>query len=179
MPAGWLNHAWAPFIGWNLVGFGAAFFLNSFVEWAVHRFIMHKPSKLIPYGYLHTTSHHRIFGADETYHVVNPQMMEHGTAFTWKEFVLFPLLCLALYAPVEFLTGKPTTVGALAAVFCGLISFNFLHYRFHVPSDSWFQRTWLFQYLKEHHRRHHEDMKKNFNVSFFPLADWLLGTLKR
>jgi hypothetical protein len=174
-----LAQDWQTYLTWNAGAFFVAFFLNSFVEWGVHRFIMHKPSKLIPYGYLHTTSHHKVFGSDETYHVQNPEMMEHGTHFTWKEFTLFPLLCLALYGPVELLTGKPTTIGAIAAVFFGLISFNFLHYRFHVPSNSWFQRSLVFQYLKDHHRMHHEDMSKNFNVSFFPIADWLLGTLKR
>jgi hypothetical protein len=174
-----MTEPWVVFLAWNAGAFFAAFVLNSFVEWAVHKFIMHKLNWLIPYGYLHTTSHHKVFGSDETYHAQSQEMLEHGTAFTWREFVLFPILCLALYAPFEVLTGKPTTAGAIAAVFFGLVSFNFLHYRFHVPSDTWFQRTWIFRFLKEHHRRHHEDMTKNFNVSFFPMADWLMGTLKR
>jgi hypothetical protein len=170
---------WSWWILWNVAGFASAFVLNSFVEWGVHKFVMHKSIPILRYGYLHTTSHHRVFGADETYHVQNPEMMEHGTHFTWREFVLFPLLCLVLYFPIELLTGKPTTVGAIAAVFFGLSSFNVLHFRFHVPSDTWFQRTWVFRFLKEHHRLHHKDMTKNFNVSFLPLADFCLGTLRR
>lgn len=165
------------FLLWNLAGFGGALVANSFVEWFVHRFIMHKPSKLIPYGYAHTTSHHRVFGPGPSYHVLFPEMRDHGIGFTWREYVLFPIFCTALYLPVQLLTGKPVYLGALAAVFAGLIAFDVLHRRFHDPRNTWFQRSRVFRFLKEHHRLHHADMTRNFNVTM-PLADLCLGTLR-
>lgn len=161
---------------WNLIAFFVAIPVNSFIEWGTHRFVMHRPFWLLPYGYLHTTSHHTRFGSDETYHARTEEDRFH-VLFTWKEYTLLPVFCLMAYSPVEFLLGRPILIGVLAATFFGLQMFNSLHWRFHVPGDTWFQRTSFFRFLKEHHRLHHEDMGKNFNVYFFPLADWLLGTL--
>jgi hypothetical protein len=161
---------------WNLAAFAAAIPLNSFIEWATHRFVMHRPFKLIPYGYLHTTSHHARFGADASYYASTAEDRDH-ILFTWKEYTLLPLFCLLAYSPIELLLGKPILIGVLAATFFGLQMFNSLHWRFHVPAETWFQRTRFFRFLKEHHRLHHEDMTKNFNVYFLPLADWICGTL--
>ncbi len=164
------------YILWNLAAFFAAFVSGSFVEWAVHRFVMHKPFPLVPYGYLHTTSHHARFLADETYHA-RTEEDKHHILFTWKEYVLFPLLCLAIYCPLELLVARPILIGCMASTFAGLQLFNSLHWRFHAPSDTWFQGTGFFRFLKEHHRIHHADMTKNFNVHFLPLADWVMRTL--
>lgn len=168
--------AWTAYLGWNVAAFVASFFLNSFIEWAVHRYVMHRP--YWSFGYLHTTSHHAKFGADSTYETQDPVLKGH-VLFTWKEYTLFPLLCLAVYAPIELLLGKPVLAGILLSTFAGLQLFNSLHWRFHVPSDSRLQRSWFFRMLKEHHRRHHADMTKNFNVYFFPIADFCLGTRAR
>lgn len=161
---------------WNLAGLGGALVVNSFVEWTVHRYIMHRP--FFYYGYLHTTSHHATFGHDETYHALNEEMLEHGTSFTWREYLMFPIFTTALYLPVQLLTGKPVYAGALLAVLLGLLAFDLLHSRFHVPQDSWFQRTRVFRFLKEHHRLHHENHESNLNVTL-PLADLCFRTLRR
>jgi Fatty acid hydroxylase len=167
---------WLWYLLWNLAGFGGALILNSFVEWAVHRFVMHKLNPIIPYGYKHVTSHHATFLADETYVAIREDMLEHGVAFTWREYVLFPILCTFLYAPIEILIGRPIMIGALAAVFAGLQAFNMLHYRFHVPQGSWIEKTIVFKFLNRHHLLHHENQARNFNV-VVPLADFCLGTL--
>lgn len=164
------------YVLWNVGAFFAAFLANSFIEWATHRYVMHGRFPFISYGYLHTTSHHAKFGADESFHAQEEWLKDH-ILFTWREYVLLPLTCLVLYAPIEFLIGRPILIGVLAAALVGLQMFNSLHWCFHVPSDTWFQRTRFFRYLKEHHRRHHEDMTKNFNVYFLPIADWCFNTL--
>jgi len=158
-----------------LIGFAGAFVVGSFIEWAVHHFLMHRP--FWSFGYRHTTSHHARFLADETYHARTEEDRRH-ILFTWKEYLLFPALCLALYAPVGWWLGWPLVAGGLAATFAGLQMFNSLHWRYHVPRDTWFQRTRFFQFLKRHHRIHHADMGCNFNVHFLPLADACLGTLR-
>jgi hypothetical protein len=162
---------------WNLAAFAVAIPLNSFVEYGAHRFVMHRRFWLLPYGYLHTTSHHARFGSDDSYYAKTDEDRDH-IRFTWKEYVLFPLFCLIAYAPVELLVGRPILIGILAATFVGLQGFNSLHWRFHVLGDTWFQRTRFFRFLKEHHRLHHLDMTRNFNVYFFPLADWCFKTLQ-
>jgi len=54
-----------------------------------------------------------------------------------------------------------------------------IHRHFHAPDGSWIERTWYYSFLKRHHREHHRNTRKNYNVAFFPIADFLLGTLKR
>lgn len=170
------SHPFSWYLLWNLAGFAGSFVLNSFVEWGAHRFVMHKP--FWKFAYLHQTSHHAIFGSDETYHVQKEEDKSH-ILFTWKEYLIFPAFCLAAYAPLEWLIGRPILGGVLLSVFMGLQMFNSLHLRFHSPADTWFQGTKFFKFLKEHHRIHHEDMSKNFNVNFLPLADWVMGTLRK
>jgi len=162
---------------WNLAAFTASFFLNSFVEWAVHRYVMHRPFRLIPYGYAHTTSHHAKFGTDSyTLNGAGDDRRYH-ILFTWREYVIIPLACLVIYAPVELLSGKPILTGIVLSAFAGLQMFNSLHWRFHAPSDTWFQRTRFFRFPAQHHRLHHGDMNTNFNVYFLPIADFCFGTL--
>jgi fatty acid hydroxylase family protein len=171
------THPWSWYLLWNLAGFAGSIVLNSFVEWGAHKFVMHRLNPIIPYGYLHTTSHHAKFGHDSTYETDDPVLKGH-ILFTWKEYLIFPIFCLALYAPVEFLIGRPILGGVLLAVFMGLEAFNRLHWFFHSPGGTWFERTWVFQFLKNHHRIHHEKMDTNLNV-VFPLADWVMGTLRK
>lgn len=159
---------------WNLGAFLVSFIMNSFVEYSVHRWIMHRRFPLIPYGYEHTTSHHAKFGADESYHAREEWLKDH-ILFTWKEYILLPLTCLALYAPVEIVIGRPILIGVFIAALAGVQLFNSLHWLFHVPSDTWFQRSWVFRRLKEFHRQHHADMTVHFNV-VLPLADYVFGT---
>lgn len=167
------------YLYWLLGSFAIGFFANSFIEWIVHRFIMHKP--WIHYGYLHVTSHHTFFGWDASYESDpwDAEMIEHGVAFTWREYVLFGGFCLLAYGALEWVTGAPVAAGAMLSVVANLLMFDLLHHAYHVPKDWWFQRTYFFRFLKEHHRIHHEDMTKNFNVSFLPVADFCLGTLRR
>jgi hypothetical protein len=168
--------SWQAHLMWGAIAFLGCLFTNSFIEWIVHKFVMHKP--FIRYGFLHQTSHHGMFGSDHTYHAQNEDD-KHHVLFTWREYALFMFLTPILYIPMEMLVKRPIFVGCMLAVFFGLQMFNSLHWRFHVPQETWFQRSRFFLFLKEHHRLHHADMTKNFNVYFFPFADWMLGTLKR
>lgn len=166
--------------GWNAIGYAIGFIGGGFIEWFVHRFLMHRRVGVIEYAYTtHTLDHHVKFGFDETYVAITPEMEADHGAFCWKEYTLLPLLAFMLYAPIHVLTGKPILAGAMLASMTGLLLYDYLHYNFHVLKDSWVQRNRYFLFLKEHHRGHHEDMKTNFNVYFLPIADLLLGTYKR
>ncbi len=167
---------WTHYLLWSGLAFGVAVVLNSFIEWFAHRFVLHG-TRFGRFAYeLHHVSHHGMFGADETYPAQNDFMRSHVT-FVLRDYLLFLLVTTPIWTAAELLTQRPLLVGGVLATLTGLQMFNSLHWRFHVPSDTWFQRTWFFRLLKEQHRRHHADTASNFNVYFFPLADWVLGTL--
>ena len=167
---------WTHYLLWTGLAFGVAAVLNSFIEWFAHRFILHG-TRFGRFAYdLHHVGHHGMFGADETYHAQNDEMRSHVT-FVLRDYLLFLLVTTPIWTAAELLTRRPLLLGGVLATLTGLQMFNSLHWRFHVPTDTWFQRTWFFRVLKEQHRRHHADTGANFNVYFFPLADWVLGTL--
>lgn len=158
-----------------LASFAVAICGNSFIEWGVHRFLMHRRMPLVGYAYRnHTLEHHAVIRADDSYHV--PPGENHG-AFTWVEYVLLPILAAAIYAPIHLATGLPILAPALFAALLNILAFDYLHWNYHVERDCWFQRTRLFRLLHDHHRRHHERHGTNLNVTL-PLADWCLGTFR-
>jgi len=178
MPTFRFDHPWTWFLLWNAVAFAGAFVVNSFVEWTAHRFFMHS-NKIVRFGYdLHHVGHHGMFGADETYHAQNDEMRAH-VAFVPRDYFMFLFITVPIWSLAEVLSRRPMIIGGVLATLTALQMFNSFHWRFHVPSDTWFQRTRFFRYIKNNHRLHHADTHSNYNVHFFPLADWVLGTLKR
>lgn len=178
MPTFTFAGPWTAYVLWNVLAFFAAALVNSFVEWFAHRFVLHG-TRFGRFAYeLHHVGHHGMFGAGETYHAQNEEMKSHVT-FVLRDYVLFLLVTTPIWVVAELLAGRPLLIGGVLATLVGLQMFNSFHWRFHVPSDTWFQRSWFFRTLKEQHRRHHADTTSNFNVYFFPIADWVLGTLRK
>jgi len=170
------------YLFWNLAGFGGAFVFNSFVEWGAHRFILHS-NAIVKFAYkLHDVQHHNYFKGDDTYAWRGSEedrwKLDH-VAFVPRDYLMFMLLTAPVWLAAEWLLGVPVALGGALATLSQLQLFNSLHWRFHVPKDTWFQRTWFFRFLCEHHRLHHVNPRCNLNVSFLPLADLCLGTLRR
>lgn len=178
MPSFRVPESWTLYLLWNAGCFAVAIILNSFIEWAAHRFILHSP-KILKFPYdLHHVGHHGMFGSDHTYHAQNDEMRGHIT-FVLRDYLMFLAVTTPIWVVSELVLQRPLIAGGVLATLTGLQLFNSFHLRFHLPSDTWFQRTRFFRFLKEHHRVHHSDTTKNFNVYFFPIADKVMGTLKR
>jgi hypothetical protein len=167
---------------WQGAGFLGAFFVGSFIEWFSHKFILHS-NKIVGFAYqLHDVQHHNYFNGTDTYSLDRSDQaslwkLDH-VRFVLRDYVLFLLVTAPLWIAAELLIGRPLFIGGVLAVLFSLQLFNSMHWRYHVPSDTWFQRTWFFRYLKEHHRLHHETKNMNLNVAFFPIADFFLRTLR-
>lgn len=162
---------------WTLISFFSAFVINSFFEFIVHRFFLHKrawPS--YPYE-KHAKSHHVIFGGDDSYHAHDDFARSHIT-FTAFDYLVAILGTLPFWILAEFAVGRPIIGGCFLATLAYLQVFNSLHLRWHLPSDTWFQRTRLFLWMKGRHKIHHGDHAKNLNL-VVPIADLLFGTFAR
>jgi sterol desaturase/sphingolipid hydroxylase (fatty acid hydroxylase superfamily) len=161
-----------------LVAFFGTILWGSFGEWLIHRFVMHTRQPLLPYPYeLHAVGHHGMFGADASYHAQDEEMKKHVT-FDPKDYFFILSAHVPGLLAFEWLTGIALSAPVAAVAILGCTgAFDILHWKYHVPSDTWFQRTRLFRFLKEHHRLHHLRQDRNYNVFSLPLADWCLGTL--
>lgn len=160
----------------QLAVFAAVAVYCSFFEWVLHRFAMHNRFPLIPYPYKkHQLEHHTIFKADESYQARPDEPAAKHVTFVPEDYLYLIALHGALFWGFERLTGIVVMIGGLAAVLAYLQAFNSFHWRWHIPSDTWLQRTRLFLWAKERHRIHHGRNSKNFNL-IIPIADLVFGT---
>ncbi len=153
-----------------------AFF--SIVEWVLHRFMMHRPFLGLKYAFkAHALTHHRIFKADETYHLKNDSDKKKIPMAWWNGPTLvlgfsLPTLLLPWYWSNLWLFPITLVVGAAY-----YLAYERLHWCMHLPKSRRVELSWIFKKLNGHHLLHHRYMNRNFNV-VLPLADLLLFTLR-
>jgi Fatty acid hydroxylase superfamily len=146
-------------------------------EWVLHRFIMHKPLGKFRYPYeAHALKHHRIFRADETYHLINEEDKWTIPMRWWNGPVLI-LVGTVMTIPFSLIFGKWSISVIASIVFTSYYcAYEYLHWCMHLPRGRIVERNGIFFRINGHHLLHHRYMNKNFNV-VLPLADFLYGTL--
>jgi hypothetical protein len=155
--------------------------LSDLIEYALHRWPMHKRRRLTRAFFRnHTISHHRYF-TYETMGMSRPE--EVFFVLSSAPVIILSVLVLVLTTGALALLAGPQ-VGMFAGGVLGIFATwkQLLHVAFHFP-DEWmrypFLRSRVFQAMKEHHTIHHDPrmMRKwNFNIGT-PLFDALFGTL--
>lgn len=165
------------FLLWTFAGFLGGLVFGSFVEWSLHRFVMHKPIPGFEYPFrTHALIHHQKFKADHTYHVMHEEDKEIIPMAWWNGPAIVSA-CMLPAIVVAWLTSHwSITVGALIAFGAYYGAYEYMHWCMHLPKKRSIERTGIFFRLNGHHLLHHRYMHKNFNV-VLPLADLCLGTL--
>ena len=167
----------AVFLFWTTMGFVLGTVFASFFEWALHRFLMHKPIGPFRYPFeRHALIHHHIFKADDTYHLRN-EADKHTIPMAWWNGPVLVSICQLPFIIAAVVSQKWGLVCG-AAISCTLYyaAYEYMHWCMHLPKKRHVERSKIFFRLNGHHLLHHRYMHKNYNV-VFPLADLLLGTL--
>jgi hypothetical protein len=155
------------------------FLAGNFVEWGMHRFVMHRRVDIFALRAIyerHTREHHQYFSDLEP------------TIDTTREFriVFFPwrvLITLGVGGGVlGFVASRIIDLNAGYIVFLTMVAqyllYETFHYCCHVR-ENWFVRNMPFiNTIRRHHTAHHNMgimMKYNMNLTF-PIADWILGS---
>lgn len=155
------------------------FLAGNFVEWFMHRYVMHKRIDVFALRAIyerHTRQHHQYFTDVEP------------TIDTTREFriVFFPWRVLATLGvggvTLGYLASLVFNANAGYVVFVTMVAqylvYETFHYCCHVH-DNWFVRNVPFiNTIRRHHTAHHNMgimMKYNMNLTF-PIADWFMGT---
>jgi hypothetical protein len=157
------------------------FLYVNFAEYLGHRGIMHRRRPGFGLVYERHACQHHIFFTHE-------HMEFDGT----RDFkvVLFPPVLVTFFllvfgSPVVLLLGWLTTsnvaylFGATAVAY--FLNYELLHFAYHLPPGHPVARLPGMRTLRRLHTAHHDQAlmnKHNFNITY-PVADWLLGTLKR
>jgi len=162
---------------YQFIAFFVYILYMSFFEWLFHRYLFHTP-KISSYTFkAHTLTHHQIYKSDETYHTHE----DHPDKVPMDWWALPMLLAghLPFFLLVQWATGIPSLWGGLAAVAVYYGIYESIHWAMHVPrASNYLNRFRVYRFLDAHHRVHHKYMLSNLNV-VMPLADIVLGTLRR
>src|ERR1041384_7455377 len=167
----------STFFFWTAVGILIATAYASVFEWILHRFIMHKPVWKFRYPYeRHHLTHHRIFRADHTYHLIDPKDA-HTIPMAWWNGPVLIAVGIQPFIAASWITGHWGFLCGAGIVCAGYYgAYEYLHWCMHLPRKRSVERSGIFFRLNGHHLLHHRYMGKNFNV-VMPLADLCLGTL--
>ena len=167
----------SAFLIWMALGIAAGIIWASFFEWTFHRFFMHRPVRGFSYPFqMHALTHHRVFKADETYHLQNPADA-HLVPMAWWNGPALIGLCAIPFALVSWLTGRwGLLCGSVASFMAYYAAYEYSHWCMHIPKSRRVERAGIFFRMNGHHLLHHRYMNKNFNV-VLPLADFCLRTM--
>lgn len=158
----------------------------SFVEWWIHRALMHRRSlpvwlyRALPYFDAthrnHAVLHHQVY-----YKRYDHEPDDHGRELNLRFRVSDNLAANLFLAPVHAIYLSTNALGSivLALMITGyMFTWNALHTEMHIPSNRWYFRHRVFRFLNRHHYLHHAHPGRNFNV-VLPLADYVMGTAVR
>lgn len=172
--------------------------IGSIVEWVVHRWIMHRPSRLpvlrLAYEHHHRAHHWVNFPPDQYIQTGPVQYVPLWTgrldrvATTWVAWGVTVAAHLAFYAvfavalvvlPAWLWSGNSAFAWSVTAT-AVVVLFLFVHAHdaMHYPGLSPLERFAFFKWLDHHHYIHHIDTRANTNF-LLPLGDLLFGTLRR
>lgn len=165
------------FFIWLFATLVAGILYASFFEWALHKYVMHRPVGKFRYAFqAHAVVHHQTFKADETYHLIH-EKDRHTIPMAWWNGPVLVVSCSAPFWMTGLIFGNWGMVaGALLAGVAYYSTYEYLHWCMHLPKERQIERPWFFRRLNGHHLLHHRYMHKNFNV-VLPFADFCLGTL--
>jgi hypothetical protein len=164
---------------WEWMAIPVTFLFTNVFEWAVHRYIMHRPVNIKGLRAIyerHTLNHHQFFTDEEM------RFRDHKdwrvTVFPPYALVVFILMSM----PMGIILGNLLTPNVGWLFMCtttGMyLIYEFMHFCCHVD-ENWFVRACPFvNTLRRHHTAHHNArlmMETNMNLTF-PIADWLFGT---
>ena len=155
----------------------------NFIEWAFHRYPMHRPLTPRLLYRNHAQLHHIAFPDGE--------MEVHGTRelglvmMPWYTMIGLFVLASPVMLLAAWLRGPGLAGVWLLAAVAYFLFYETMHALYHLPSDTLDRlgvgRLAVFRRLQAHHAHHHLLRRMshvNFNVTV-PLMDWLLGTREK
>jgi hypothetical protein len=164
-------------IFWVATGFLIATIYASFFEWILHKYFMHRPLGKLTYPFeRHALTHHRIFKADPSYHLMREADKHTIPMAWWNGPVLIAIGIIPFLLAARFAGQWGLLAGAVLACIGYYAAYEYAHWCMHLPRRRYVERSGIFFRLNGHHLLHHRYMHKNFNV-VLPLADLCLGTL--
>jgi hypothetical protein len=164
---------------WEWLVAPAVFVAGNFVEWGMHRYVMHRRVDVFAIRAIyerHTRQHHQYFTDNEP------------TISSIREFriVFFPWRVLTVFAVAGVVFGGLAALAINAnagyILFITMVGqylvYETFHFCCHVPENGFVRHMPFINTIRRHHTAHHNQgimMKYNMNLTF-PIADWFMNT---
>ena len=174
----------------------------AFVEYVVHRYILHAPLiRWLSYFYKQHTLHHALTrvrmkrilrpggpknGVVENVYPILEDPQHEASFFPWYTFLILAPLLAIFFAPVQWLfPNAPVFLAGFSALLWSLFLYEVIHMLEHKPLEWWLplfehpQHGEFWKKVYAFHLRHHADVLCNESVSGFfglPIPDWIFGT---
>jgi hemolysin III len=198
-PGVWDGQFLAPAWRWG-AAFLAVTFVNCFIEFFFHRYVLHQPAiRIVQRLYRQHTLHHAltrigqmrgqggrgIVFVENKFPIVTPEQSE-ASFFPWYSLAIFGVLLAPLLALLQWLFPSfPWFFSGFGALAASLALYEILHAIEHWPFEKWspliehprWGRFW--RPIYGFHLRHHAVINCNESISGFfglPVADWIFGT---
>jgi hypothetical protein len=155
----------------------AAFFGCNIFEWALHRFVMHRPVKgLMGIYKRHTLAHHQFFTDRQP--TIDSSRDFRITFF--PPYALTTFICLSAAGGLILSWLWSANAGWLlvATTTAVYLNYELFHWGCHVKDDRVIRHIPFMNTIRRHHIAHHDQaimMGTNMNLTY-PIADWLFGT---
>lgn len=153
-----------------------AFLVSNFGEWALHRYVLHEPTKLRALYQRHAQIHHVMYTHD-AFEIRSARELRY-VLMPWFSLPAMLLAIGPIVAALALLwSANAARVFVLETVVYYAV-YEVLHTLYHLPVTAPVARWAPVQWLRRQHRVHHEPSLMracNFNVTF-PVADGVLGT---
>lgn len=155
----------------------AVFFACNVFEWALHRYVMHRPvAGLMGIYKRHTLAHHQFFtdrapSFDDT--------SDFRITF-FPPYALTTFICMSAAgaAVLGWLWSPNAGWLLLCSTTAMYLNYELFHWGCHVKDDRIVRHIPLMNTIRRHHIAHHDPavmMSANMNLTY-PIADWLFGT---
>lgn len=158
-----------------ICGFFAAVVYSSFLEWFIHKHVMHTTRVSREAFRRHVVDHHNTRQAMARFYIP----VEDEKSYDLGATSAIPILWL-LHAPLFFLVGYAFGVAAGVGAALGgglyLLGYEVVHHFIHAPKGYKWQGSRAFRFLCEYHRVHHHKPRVNYNI-VLPIADFCLRTM--
>ncbi|MDG2000223.1 MAG: sterol desaturase family protein [Alphaproteobacteria bacterium] len=166
-------------IAWELIIIPVTFIICNIFEWALHKYVMHKPQNFPGARAIysrHTQQHHQFFSKDE---------MRFAGSHDWRvtffppyALIVFTLISIPGLLILSWLFTPNTGWLFIITTTSMYLIYESMHFCCHVGDNFLLRNLPFVNTLRRHHAAHHDQgvmTKINMNLTF-PIADWLFKT---
>ncbi len=158
-----------------ILGLLAALVYGSFLEWFIHKEVMHTKRFSNLAFERHVVDHHATRRALKNFYIPPRENKTYDVGETSVVPILWAVHA-PLYALMWWTLGMPVALGVALGCMIYIAGYEVLHFFIHAPKNYRFQRTRVFRFYCEYHRVHHLKPRLNYNI-VLPLADIVLKTI--